>query len=231
MEIKRFQSALEIKATEDETGTFTGYGSIFGNVDSYGDIVERGAFVKHLANNPANSVKLLWQHDTEQPIGVYDEIREDDHGLFVKGRLLVNEIAKAREAYALLKNGAISGLSIGYSINENGSYVKNNNLHLTDLKLWEISVVTFPANPIANVSGVKAADSISSIRDFEKFLRDAGFSQSKAKAISAHGYKALESDAQRDVDAEMTDLVKQLNQLNETIRGVNNEYRNQTSSR
>jgi HK97 family phage prohead protease len=80
--------SLNLKTADDNTGTFTGYGSIFGNVDSYGDIVVRGAFASQLKNKPAKSIKLLWQHNSNQPIGVYEDIYEDENGLFVKGRYI-----------------------------------------------------------------------------------------------------------------------------------------------
>lgn len=227
MEIKRTVGPLEIKAIDDSTGRFEGYGSVFGNVDSYGDIVVKGAFTDFLQNNAAKNVKLLWQHDSAQPIGTYDQIYEDEKGLYVKGNLLVNDVAKAREAYALLKSGAISGLSIGYSINHDGVRIGDDGYnYLTDLKLWEISVVTFPANNAAQVDAIKRAYEIHTIRDFERHLREVGFSQQKAKAIAANGFKkAIEH---RDDDQE---LMLSLSKLTNTINGVNqNEHRSNPSS-
>jgi HK97 family phage prohead protease len=158
---------------------------------------------------------MLWQHDSRQPIGVYDEIKEDDNGLFVKGRLLVNDIEKAKEAYALIKAGAISGLSIGYTIkgSEKG---KEGHLYLKELALWEISIVTFPANEQANVNSVKAKE-IDTIRKFENFLREeGGFSASQAKRLAVQGFK---SDCQRDVDDLTASLLASLMKLNQTIKG------------
>ncbi len=218
MNTKHFVMPLQVKALDDAQGTFEGYGAVFGNKDSYGDIIVKGAFNNHLVGNPASSVKLLWQHDSRMPIGVYEQIKEDDNGLFVKGKLLVNEIEKAKEAYALLKAGAISGLSIGYTINSNGSEMgKDGNHYLKELSLWEISVVTFPANNQANVSSVKACE-IDNIRDFEKCLRDVGFSKEKAKAIAANGFKAI--GGQRDVDEQAAEqLLASLKKLHQSIKG------------
>ena len=214
---KHYVAPLDIKSLDNE-GTFTGYGAVFGNKDSYGDIIVKGAFQNDLITKDAKSVKLLWQHDSRQPIGVYDEIREDDNGLFVKGRLLINDVEKAKEAYALLKAGAISGLSIGYSINQGGSEMKDGALYLKALSLWEISIVTFPANDQANVSGVKSVD-CQTIRDFEHFLRDVGgFSLSQAKRLAAQGFKAAGVD-QRDVDAqEEAELLAALTQFNQLLK-------------
>lgn len=207
---------LEIKSL-DEKGTFEGYGSVFGNKDSYGDIVEKGAFKDFLNKNKPATVKLLWQHNTQEPIGVYEEIKEDDKGLYVRGRLLIEDVARAREAYALMKAGAINGLSIGFTINSNGSeYGKNGIRHLNSLSLWEISVVTFPANARAQVANIKEnnMDDIKTIRDFENFLRDAGgFSKSQAVAIANHGYtKGLQRDAEDIVTTSDDEANKKLSE-------------------
>lgn len=198
---------LEVKSLSDQ-GVFEGYGSVFGNVDSYGDVVETGAFKNFLDKNKSNAVKMLWQHNTNEPIGVYEHIAENDKGLYVKGRLLIDDIAKAKEAYALLKAGAINGLSIGFTV-DNGGYEisKNGTRHLKSLSLWEVSLVTFPANQRAKVANVKAQDTSNkpTIRDFENYLRESGkFSKSEAvriasnvDAILGHLYiKELQRDAE-----------------------------------
>lgn len=213
MEKKRIVRPLEIKALDDSSGVFEGYGAVFGNIDSYGDIITRGAFQNYLAGNKSSDVKLLWQHNSDEPIGVYDDIYEDENGLYVKGRLLINDVEKAKECYALLKAGAISGLSIGYTVNQNGSKIgSDGNRYLSDLKLWEISVVTFPANPEANVDSVKNM----TIKDFERFLRDAGFSKREALEIASHGFKFRN---QREADDENSELLNALQTLTQSIKG------------
>lgn len=214
MEKKRIVRPLEIKALDDSSGMFEGYGAVFGNIDSYGDIIVRGAFQNYLSMNKSSNVKLLWQHNSDEPIGVYDDIQEDENGLYVKGRLLINDIEKAKECYALLKAGAISGLSIGYTVNQNGSkFGSDGNRYLSDLKLWEISVVTFPANPEANIESVKNM----SIKDFERFLRDAGFSRAEALQIASHGFKSRKRcDTEHD---DLTRLLKNINELNQSLKG------------
>jgi HK97 family phage prohead protease len=137
MNKKQIIRPLQIKSLDDASGSFEGYGAIFGNIDSYGDIIVRGAFQNCLKSMKPNECKLLWQHDTTMPIGVYESIEEDENGLHVKGRLLINDIEKARECYALLKAGAINGLSIGYSVNQNGATFNDGNMYLKDLKLWK----------------------------------------------------------------------------------------------
>jgi HK97 family phage prohead protease len=121
-----------------------GYASIFGRRDQGGDVVGRGAYAASLAALAASGrrVKMLWQHDPAQPIGVWDEAREDAIGLYVKGRILT-DVARGREAAALLAAGAIDGLSIGYRTVRAERDAKGQRL-LQELELWEVSLVTFP---------------------------------------------------------------------------------------
>ncbi|WP_172295830.1 HK97 family phage prohead protease [Pseudoruegeria sp. HB172150] len=128
-----------------------GYASLFGQADQGGDIVGAGAYAKSLAALQAKGgrVKMLWQHDPVQPIGVWDEVREDGKGLYVKGRILT-DVARGREAVALLGAGAIDGLSIGYRTVRAEKDGKGRRL-LSELELWEVSLVTFPMLPGARV--------------------------------------------------------------------------------
>lgn len=150
-----------------------GYASLFGDRDRGGDIVEKGAYVRSLTRLAAEGrqVKMLWQHDPAQPIGVWDEVREDDKGLFVRGRLL-DTVARAREAAALIAAGAIDGLSIGY---RTVRAVKNGEGRrlLRELELWEVSLVTFPMLPSARVraKGDPLADD--ALRELAAALKDA----------------------------------------------------------
>jgi HK97 family phage prohead protease len=131
----------------------SGYASLFGSADQGGDIVQAGAYAKSLASlaQKGRSVKMLWQHDPTQPIGVWEEVREDDKGLFVKGRILA-DIQAGREALALIEAGAIDGLSIGYRTKRAEKTVGGQRL-LHELELWEVSLVTFPMLPEARVEG------------------------------------------------------------------------------
>ena len=130
----------------------SGYASLFGAVDQGGDVVQAGAYAASLAAIGARSgrVKMLWQHDPAQPIGVWDEVREDARGLWVKGRILT-EVARGREAVALLAAGAIDGLSIGYRTVKARKDDKGGRV-LAELELWEVSLVTFPMLPEARVA-------------------------------------------------------------------------------
>ncbi|MEM6729815.1 MAG: HK97 family phage prohead protease [Pseudomonadota bacterium] len=128
-----------------------GYASLFGITDTGGDLVEKGAYGASLKalKKAGQSVKMLWQHRPEEPIGVWDEVRETEKGLFVKGRLLP-DVARAQEAAALLRAGAIDGLSIGYRTLKAKKNDKGERL-LCELELWEVSLVTFPMLPEARV--------------------------------------------------------------------------------
>lgn len=138
-----------------ETLGIEGYASLFGKPDQGSDIVQAGAYKASLTKlaDQGRGVKMLWQHDPAQPIGVWDEVREDDRGLYVKGRLLA-DVPRAAEAAALLKAGAIDGLSIGYRTVKATKNDKGQRL-LHELDLWEVSLVTFPMLPDARV-GAKA---------------------------------------------------------------------------
>ncbi len=157
MELERKFCRVETKLAVSEGLVIEGYASLFGEVDRGGDVVERGAYAASLkALGAANRrVRMLWQHDAAQPIGVWDEVREDARGLHVKGRLLP-DVARAREAAALLEAGAIEGLSIGYrTLRATKDDTGRRRLH--ELELWEVSLVTFPMLPDARV-GAKGED-------------------------------------------------------------------------
>ncbi len=143
---------LEIKSLSEE-GVFAGYASVFHVVDNQQDVILPGAFTATL-HGRAHEIKLLWQHDMREPIGIIEDIREDENGLYVKGRLLL-EVSRAREAYSLLRQGVISGMSIGYTPRHFRHDEKQGVRLLTALDLWEISLVTFPANEAARVTVVK----------------------------------------------------------------------------
>ena len=184
-EVRSF--AMQIKATGDD-GMIEGYGSVFGVADSYDDVIARGAFAASLqAHKAAGTMPaMLWQHEADEPIGVWTEMSEDAKGLKVRGQLCL-DTSCGKEAYALLKMGALNGLSIGF-ISRQWSYDTETDIRtLTEVDLWEVSLVTFPANESARVIGVKASDvaGITSIRQAEQALRDAGISADTAKALIA----------------------------------------------
>jgi HK97 family phage prohead protease len=137
-------------------GSFAGYASLFGEADLSRDMVMPGAFLKSIRERGAGGIRMLFQHDPAAPIGVWREVREDSRGLFVRGQLMA-EVARAREVLALMRAGAIDGLSIGFRTVRGRTDAKTGIRRLLEVDLWEISVVTFPMLPAARVSAVKAA--------------------------------------------------------------------------
>lgn len=146
--------ALEVKSI-DSTGHFAGYASVFDIVDNQKDIMMQGAFAATLKKG-AGAIKLLWQHQQDEPIGVFEKMFEDAVGLYVEGRLLL-DVQKGREAFALLKSGAVTGLSIGYSPTRYTIDSATGVRLLAEVDLFEVSLVTFPANAAAKVTVVKSA--------------------------------------------------------------------------
>jgi len=140
-----------------ETGAFEGYASVFDRMDRGRDIVCKGAFARSIAERGARGIKLLWQHDPSEPVGVLDSVQEDDRGLFVRGRLLLG-LKRAREAHALLRAGALDGLSIGYRTILADRVASTGVRYLKDVDLWEVSLVTFPMQDAARVSAFKATE-------------------------------------------------------------------------
>ena len=183
----------ETKADSDsEYAYFTGYGSTFGNIDQANDIVEFGAFADTLAQK--QKVPMLWQHDYKQPIGLFKNMREDSQGLIVEGE--INKSTRlGMEAYSLLKQGALDGLSIGFRTKE-WSYNSDKEIRvIKKVDLFEISLVTFPCNVKATATDIKCfikspkIDKMT-IKDFERWLRDElQCSHKTAKRLAVGGYK------------------------------------------
>ncbi len=188
MTIEQKTMSLDVKAVGDE-GQIEGYGAVFGNVDSYGDIIQAGAFMDSLRGRKP---KMLYQHRMEDPIGVWDEYKEDQKGLYMKGRIATKS-TKGRDAYELVKAGAIDGLSIGYITRDYD--MDGNNRRLKSVDLIETSLVTMPANSEAIVTSVKNAD----VRDIERAFRTLGFTRSEAKAMASAAWKRRD-DVLRDAD-------------------------------
>ncbi|MBV2361331.1 HK97 family phage prohead protease [Thalassococcus sp. CAU 1522] len=152
MELEHKFCRFEVEASGKDGLRIEGYASLFGACDQGGDIVARGAYAASLKRvmSEKRAIKMLWQHDPAQPIGIWDEVREDERGLYVKGRLL-ESVEKGREAAALIAAGAIDGLSIGYRTVK-ATKTDGGRRLLNELELWEVSLVTFPMLPSARVA-------------------------------------------------------------------------------
>lgn len=217
--LKRLDLPFKTKSVND-TGEFSGYGSVFGVEDSYGDIVVKGAFENTLQAWKEKDAlpSMLWQHDIKEPIGLYTLMQEDDNGLYVEGQLLIDDDPLAKRAHAHLKAKSLSGLSIGYTLPNGFDYDKEKGVFiLSEIDLWECSLVTFPANDQSRVSDVKSIlENGENLPPslVERCLRDVGFSAKQAKAFMSGGYKAINP---RDVGNNL-ELQKALNGLINTLR-------------
>ena len=200
----RLQFECEIKADGGQ-GVIRGLASTFGGIDSYGDRIERGAFAGSVALIKSGKRKLamLDHHNMSAPVGVWTSIRETERGLEVEGKLTL-EVQRARELYALAKDGALGGMSIGFrSIRDEYDSAEKIRI-LKEIDLFEVSLVAMPANAEAVIESVRSADDIRTIRDFERALvSQLGFSRNAAKSIAADGFKG---DARDEPPADLDNL-------------------------
>lgn len=218
MELKHIDRPFEVKKL-DESGVFEGYVSVFNNVDKGGDIVLPGAFKDTIADWAAKGEfpPVLWQHRTGEPLGPTLEMREDNVGLWIKGQLLIEHVPRAKEAWALLKAKAIKGMSIGYVPRDESVDRAAGTRGLKKVDLWENSIVTFPMNPMAGVSSVKAAiDALESLAAVEGHLQDVGgFSKAQAAAL-VHRIKSLTGRSESGLPEE---VIASLHSLQKSLQG------------
>jgi hypothetical protein len=221
-EYVELKAEIKLLAEEDidlpeEQGTFEGYASVFGNTDLGNDVIKKGAFTESLKARKPKGIKLLYQHKSDMPIGVFDDIKEDGTGLHVKGRLALKTTA-GRDAYELLKMGALDAMSIGFRANpDEVSYDKRAKKRtIGEVDLLEISLVTFPMNPKALIRSVKATEI--SIREWENGMRDAfslSRSQAKVAAKAVHQIFDVKTESSEtlpviDENMELVNAIKKL---------------------
>lgn len=205
-------------------GTFEGYAAVFGNVDNGGDVIQPGAF-KQFATTRDGKVRVLYQHDATKPIGTA-VVTQDSHGLHVRGELALDD-SVAAQVYALMKSGALDSMSIGYGILPGGAqFMQSGERHLSALKLYEVSIVTFGMNEAARISSVKRAAECKSPRELEHLLRENPvfqLSSRKAKAAANALWPILnERDAQTDdrEDREKAEqIVTQIQSITSLLKG------------
>jgi HK97 family phage prohead protease len=215
--------ALDLKGV-DTDGSFEGYASLFHREDLAGDVVMPGAFADSIARRGPTGIKLLFQHDANQPIGVWTGLREDARGLYAHGRLMP-EVAKAREVHALMRAGALDGLSIGFRTVKGSRDRASGTRRLQKIDLWEISVVTFPLLPEARVQAMKSrpfARGVPTTREFERWLtRDAGLTRNEARALMGAGFlglKALRDAGQGSKDETVEALAARMRDAARALR-------------
>jgi len=205
MNYKTLNRPFEVKAVTEE-GKFSGYGSIFGNVDLHKDVILPGAFAKSLVRHKQKGTlpAMLWQHSMRDVVGVYESMEEDDRGLKLSGELFIKDsIPEADKAYTLMRRKAVTGMSIGFTIPKGGEeFNKDKDIwEIKEVDLMEVSIVTWPANPEAQIESVKSA--LENPREFERLLRDAGLSSLQAKRLMSGGFDALlKRDGEADDEVE-----------------------------
>jgi HK97 family phage prohead protease len=186
----------------ETNGLFAGYASVFGGIDSFNDTIMKGAFADNIKAMTAGEKRMplmLYGHSSQNVVGKWLKMEEDDKGLWVEGEFTPNHTL-ANDVYASTKHKAIDGMSIGFMIPDGGSEeLENGGRRITKIDLMEISIVGFPADDVARIAQVKNdIEQIESIRDAEHILRDAGYSRATAKALLSQ----LRPLFQREADIE-----------------------------
>jgi HK97 family phage prohead protease len=199
-------------------GCFSGYASLFGRVDLGRDVVESGAFAKSLRTRGPGGIRMLFQHDPREPIGIWTELKEDARGLYVRGRL-TEGVSRSQEVLRLMRGGALDGLSIGFRAvrakNDSASGVRR----ILEADLWEISIVTFPMLPDARIERVKGLGRkrpLPTTRQFERWLtQQAGLTRDDARAVIAKGFATLirERDATRSSPDGILKLIREATEM------------------
>ncbi|MGL5736187.1 MAG: HK97 family phage prohead protease [Beijerinckiaceae bacterium] len=211
------KGSVSVSEASNGVGLFSGYAATYGNIDRDFDIIEKGAFPNY---DEPKSIRLLWAHSMSEPIGIWKSIKSDDTGLKVEGELNL-ETRRGKEAYSLLKQGALDSMSIGFKTKKSDRAKmtiegeSKDVRRIKSIELYEISLVAIPANPMARIGSIKSMSGggMPSEREFEEALRDAGFTQKQAKAIIAKGFRTamgLEEDDQRDADLEAREIAEVL---------------------
>jgi HK97 family phage prohead protease len=191
---------------DGETGEFEGYASVFNGIDSYGDTIAPGAYQNTLENRE-RSIKMRWNH-FGPIIGKWDILKEDEKGLYVKGRLTPGH-SVAEDVRASLKFGSVDGLSIGFF--PKGWEEEDGRRILTDIELVEISVVEEPADNAARITNVKSAiENAQSLKEIEQILRDAGFNRASATSLVSRVKALAQSDSAPKELAVIAGLIEQV---------------------
>lgn len=223
MEIKQFFVPLEMKAIAED-GTFSAYLSVFDNIDHGMDRILAGAFRNTLSEQGERFFPLLYQHDTHEVIGGF-KASEDSIGLKMDPAFFNLDTQRGKEAYSNAKKGLLTGFSVGYSTVKSQRDETTGVRTITELKLWEGSIVTFPMNPKAQLLNIKDAKGLPKTpREFEAFLREAGWSRTEAKRLVSQGFpkNVAANDDPEDVerDAPDAEVVNRLKQISENLRSI-----------
>lgn len=219
---------------DDEFFHFTGLASTFGNIDRTDDIIEKGAFVESInqMKRENQNLPVLWQHKIDMPLGIYVEFEENEEGLFVKGRMPKSDTFVSGRVIPQMKVGSITKMSIGFTIKDSEFETINEESIrvIKKVKLWEVSLVTIPANPKANITDMKAAD-LKTIKDVSNFLKEKGLTKNETEHVLAN-LKEFIKEGQGNLGdkshegnlyelPELNILLEESKQLLQTIKGDN----------
>lgn len=196
-------------------GRFSGYASLFGAIDQGNYMVAQGAFSGSLKNRKPSDVRMLFQHDPDQPIGCWKKIIEDEKGLYVEGKI-TRGVRRSEEVLELMREGALDGLSIGFKTKRARVNPATKVRIIMAADLWEISIVTFPLLEEARIETVKSAqqNKLPTSREFERWLtRDAGLSRREAKMIISNGFNALHGKRDATVDHSLADKIRKATKI------------------
>lgn len=223
LERRQLEASIAVKADAGEARTFEGYASVFGTVDTYNDTIAKGAFRQTLRDwkTKGKLPKMLLQHgggffggsvDDLVPIGKWTTMKEDATGLFVEGRLFDPQTDRSAAVYSALQEGELDGLSIGFRTKKSKFDEETQIRTLTEIDLWEVSLVTFPANDPARVTAVRA-DDLPSEEVMRRWLQSAGFADPQIETILARGYRALSAKT-----PDWSDVLDALRRSTDTLR-------------
>lgn len=213
---------------DSNKGEFEGYASVFGGIDAVNDTILKGAFAETIGKG--HRVSMFVNHDSFQvPVGDWTDMKEDDHGLLVRGKIDLNH-KDGPTVYSALQRKAMDALSIGFRIPKGGAEIKDDVRIIKNIDLKEISLVNFPADDAARISVVKAdIDAIENLKDAERFLRDSGLPKSMALAFVSQFKRILRCDSedmyQKQIAALKARLERgttesQINSLMQKIRSI-----------
>lgn len=202
---KTFQFEIKnVNSQDPDYFYFKGYASTFGNADLGNDIIVKGAFTKFLQTlkDERKQLPILWQHDMDEPLGIIEEIYEDQYGLFISAKLPIADYFVRTRVIPQVKIGSVRELSIGFAITDSetqGSAVR----YIKEIELYEVSLVTKAMNPLARVEGFKSVGNLKTIREAQSFLRSLGLSQNESKIliskIKNSSSNQEDSEGQQDV--------------------------------
>lgn len=218
----RLTQPFEIKLADEKAGTFEGIASVYGNIDSYGDVVEPGAFAKTITERGAN-IPILWQHNSGLPIGT-GEVYDAGSHLGIKGRI-IDSVSYGADALKLIREGVVKGLSIGYRIVKDAWDSERKVRLLKEVKLYEVSVVTFPANELAVLTGIKSAaiedEAYTAIQHYTNELKAGKVISAATRSKITSAIESLQSLlADAEADSKADEPLSHSNALLATLREI-----------